>query len=143
MEFRRATDADAPFLAEINRQLIAEEWNGGGMSLEGLESRMRRWLEEGDYEALIFSEGGETVAYALVRIDEDSAYIRHFFVLREHRGRRLGSAVMKVLLGEIIPPAHRIVLDVLATNEAGQAFWRSQGFRAYSMEMERLPTPPE
>ena len=68
MEFRYGVESDAPLLADINRQLIEDEWDGGGMSLERLEARMRRWLAEGDYKAVLFLEDGETVAYSLVSI---------------------------------------------------------------------------
>ena len=86
MQYRTARVEDAPQLAEINRQLIEEEWGGGGMSLQRLEDRMRRWLSDGEHRGYLFLEDGETVAYALLAMDEESAYIRHFFVLHEHRG---------------------------------------------------------
>lgn len=139
MEFRYATADDAPFLADVNRQLIQDEWGGGGMSLEGLESRMRRWIREDDYQAVLFQEGRETVAYALVSLDDDSAFIRHFFVLHEHRGRGVGRRAIEVLLRAIIPPTARVTLDVLASNRGGHAFWRSVGFGDYAIRMERLP----
>lgn len=137
MRHREATEADAPLLARINQRLIEDEWGGGGMSLERLEDRMRRWIAEGEYRAIVFEEGDETVAYALVSIDEDSAYIRHFYVLEAHRRRGAGRRALTILLGEIIPPGIRITLDVLASNRAGHAFWRSAGFRDYSVRMER------
>jgi GNAT superfamily N-acetyltransferase len=145
MEFRYAAESDAPFLADINRQLIQDEWDGGGMSLERLEARMRRWLADDEYRAVLFLEDGETVAYSLVSLDEDSAYIRHFFVLHEHRGRGAGRRAIETLLREIIPPGFRVTLDVLASNTTGHAFWRSAGFRDYAIRMERLPSeaPPE
>jgi ribosomal protein S18 acetylase RimI-like enzyme len=138
MEYRYAVEADAPFLAEINRQLIEDEWDGGGMSLEGLEARMRRWLADDDYKALLFQENGATVAYSLISVDEDTSYIRHFFVLHEHRGRGAGRRAMELLLKEIIPPSSRVTLDVLASNEGGRHFWRSVGFRDYAIRLERL-----
>jgi len=143
MDYREAVEADAPLLASINQQLIEDEWGGGGMSLDRLEARVRRWLSEGEYRAVLFQEGGETVAYALVSIDDDddSAYIRHFFVLHAHRGGGVGRRAMATLLREIIPPAARITLDVLASNVGGHQFWRSVGFRDYSIRMERLPAP--
>jgi ribosomal protein S18 acetylase RimI-like enzyme len=141
MEFRYATEDDAPFLAEINRQLIEDEWDGGGMSLERLERRMRRWLAEDDYQAVLFQEKGETAAYALVSLDEDSAYIRHFFVLHGHRRGGIGRRALQTLLSEVIPPTARVTLDVLASNAAGHRFWRSAGFRDYAIRMERLPDP--
>jgi ribosomal protein S18 acetylase RimI-like enzyme len=140
MEFRYAVEADAPLLASINQQLIADEWGGGGMPLERLEARMRRWIEEGEYHAVLFHEDGATVAYSLVSVDEDSAYIRHFFVLHEHRGRGVGRRAMELLLGRIVPPTVRITLDVLASNRVGHDFWRSVGFNDYAIRMERLPT---
>ena len=139
MEIRRADASHAPFLADINRQLIEDEWDGGGMSLERLEERMRRWLADDDYQALLFDEDGATVAYALVSVDDDSAYIRHFFVLHEHRGRGAGRRAVELLLRDVVPPEARVTLDVLARNEAGHAFWRSVGFRDYAIRLERPP----
>ncbi|HEU0012698.1 MAG TPA: GNAT family N-acetyltransferase [Longimicrobium sp.] len=139
MEFRYATEADAPMLADINHQLIQDEWGGGGMSLDRLEARMRRWLADGDYTAVLFLEEGETVAYSLVSMDEDSAFIRHFFVLHAHRRRGAGRRAVELLFREIIPPTFRVTLDVLASNRAGHGFWRSVGFSDYAIRMERLP----
>lgn len=141
MEYRKAVDADVPLLADINRQLIEDEWDGGGMSIERLEARMRRWLEEGDYRAILFIENGQTVAYSLVSVDDedDSAFIRHFFVLREHRGGGVGKRAIALLMAEIIPPSARVTLDVLASNVGGHHFWRSVGFQDYAIRMERLP----
>lgn len=139
MEFRYAVESDAPQLAEINRQLIEDEWGGGGMPLDHLEARMRRWIEGEEYTAVLFTENGATVAYSLVSIDEDSAYIRHFFVLHEHRGRGHGRRAMAALLEHIIPAGLRITLDVLASNTVGHAFWQSVGFTDYAIRMERVP----
>ena len=139
MEFRYAGEDDAPFLAEINRQLIRDEWDGGGMSLPRLEARMRRWLADDEYRAVLFQEDDQTVAYSLVSLDEDSAYIRHFFVLHEQRGRGVGRRAVQTLLREIIPPGTRTTLDVLASNHTGHGFWRSAGFRDYAVRMEHVP----
>lgn len=141
MDYRDAVEADAPLLAGINQQLIEDEWGGGGMSLDRLEARVRRWLSEGEYRALLFHERAETVAYALVSIDDDddSAYIRHFFVFHAHRGGGVGRRAMATLLRDIIPPTARITLDVLASNRGGHQFWRSVGFRDYAIRMERVP----
>lgn len=139
MQYRRAVGDDAPRLAEINRQLIEDEWGGGGMSLERLEARMRRWIDGDEYRALLFEEGGETVAYALVSMDEDSAYIRHFYVLPAHRGTGAGRRALERILGEVVPPTARVTLDVLASNRAGHRFWRAMGFADYAVRMERRP----
>ncbi len=138
MEYRAAVEADVPLLAEINRQLIEDEW-GDVVPRKRLEARMRRWLAEGDYRALLFQERGATVAYALLSIDEDSAYIRHFFVLREHRRGGTGRRAVETLFRDIIPPTARVTLDVLASNRGGHRFWRSVGFSDYAIRMERRP----
>jgi GNAT superfamily N-acetyltransferase len=140
MEYRRAVEADAPLLADINRRLIEDEWGGGGMSQDRLEDRMRRWLAEDEYQAILFLQGDATVAYALVSVDEDSAYVRHFFVLPEHRGGGMGRRAVETLFREIIPPTVRVTLDVLASNRGGHQFWRSVGFSDYAIRMERLPS---
>jgi ribosomal protein S18 acetylase RimI-like enzyme len=140
MQYRRATEADAPLIAEINRQLIDAEWGGGGMSLERLEARARDWITEGEYHAILFlADGGDTAAYALFTADEESAYIRHFYVMPAHRGDGVGSRCIETLFRDIIAPTARVTLDVLASNGSGCAFWRSVGFRDYSIRMERLP----
>jgi GNAT superfamily N-acetyltransferase len=139
MEIRYAIESDAPFLADINRQLIEDEWDGGGMSLERLEARMRRWIGDDEYRAVLFQEDDTTVAYALVSLDEDSAFIRHFFVLREHRGRGVGRRAIDTLFARVIPAGFRTTLDVLASNQGGHQFWRSAGFSDYAIRMERLP----
>src|SRR5205085_11812842 len=114
--------------ARINRRLIDDEWGGGGMSLDRLEARIRRWLEEGEYQAVLLEADGATVAYALVSVDEDSAYIRHFYVMPEYRRGGVGRRAIDLLLRDVIPPTARVTLDVLASNQAGHRFWRSVGF---------------
>jgi ribosomal protein S18 acetylase RimI-like enzyme len=139
MDIRYASEADAPFLAEINRQLIEDEWGGGGMSLERLEARMLRWIRDDEYRAVLFQEDDGTVAYALVSLDDDSAFIRHFFVLKEHRGRGVGRRAIDTLFERVIPSGFRTTLDVLASNQGGHRFWQSVGFGDYAIRMERLP----
>ena len=142
MKCRKAEEADIPLLARINKQLIEDEWGGGGMPLHRLEARIRRWLEEGEYQAILFEEKDATVAYALVHTDEESAYIRHFFVLPEHRRGGIGRRVVDTLMKDVIPPTARTTLDVLASNRTGHRFWHSVGFTDYAIRMERLPTTP-
>jgi GNAT superfamily N-acetyltransferase len=139
MSHRAAVDADVPMLARFNQQLIEDEWGGGGMSLDRLEERIRRWLADEDYRALLFEEHGETVAYALVSLDEDSAYVRHFYVVEAHRGGGVGRRAVELLLREVVPPTARVTLDVLASNRGGHQFWRSVGFTDYAIRMERTP----
>jgi ribosomal protein S18 acetylase RimI-like enzyme len=140
MEIREAVEADAPMLAQFNQQLIQDEWGGGTMSLEQLESRMRRRINDDEYRAVLFHERGNDVAYALVTSDDESAFIHHFYVLPEYRSGGIGREAMEILFRDVVPPTARVTLDVLANNESGRAFWRNVGFNDYSVRMERLPT---
>ena len=142
MRYRAAGEADVPMLARFNQQLIEDEWGGGGMSLERLEARIRRWLSDDDYRAVLFEEDGATVAYALVSVEDDSAYVRHFYVVDAHRGSGVGRRAIELLLREIVPPTARVTLDVLASNRGGYQFWRSVGFSDYAIRMERQPATP-
>lgn len=142
MRYRKAEQADVPMLAAINQRLIDDEWGGGGMSRARLEERIHGWIEDDAYRALLFSEDGSDVAYALVSVDGESAYIRHFFVMDEHRGGGAGRRALDLLIRDIIPPATRVTLDVLASNTGGHAFWRSVGFTDYAIRMERVLQRP-
>jgi GNAT superfamily N-acetyltransferase len=136
MEYRRATEADAPLLAEMNRQLIEDEGHSNPMSVAQLAQRMGSWLK-GEYRGILFEEAGEAAAYVIYRRDPDLIHLRHFFVARAYRRRGIGREAMRILLEEIWPRDCRIIVEVLAHNAAGHAFWRAMGFADYSITMER------
>ena len=100
---------------------------------------MRRWLS-GQYKATLFALGEEIVAYALWREQPDVIQLRHFFVIRGFRRLGLGRQAMRMLVEEIWSPGKRVRVEVLVTNAAGVAFWRSVGFRDYALTLEREPT---
>ncbi|MGH2616523.1 MAG: GNAT family N-acetyltransferase [Thermomicrobiales bacterium] len=132
---RQATVADSALLAELNKQLIDDEGHRNPMTLPELESRMRGWLA-GDYTATIFERDGRVIAYALWRHEPDDIYLRQFFVARAHRREGIGRQAMRLLTDEVWPRGMRVRVEVLVENGAGLAFWRSVGFRDYSMSLE-------
>lgn len=134
---RRAQAHDLPRLAAINAELIANEWDGVSRSLSFLESRLTRWIDDPEYLALVFESGGEFAGYVLVRVYPDEAYIRHFYVSPAMRGTGVGKSMLRILFDEHLAAGIRVSLDVLSTNVSGVAFWRSSGFRDYSVMMER------
>src|SRR6478735_7182669 len=89
MEYRRATVADAPALASMNWQLIRDEGHRNPMTVPELATRMSGWLG-GEYEAVVFEEGGQPAGYALYRRDPEFVYLRQFYVRRECRRRGIG-----------------------------------------------------
>jgi ribosomal protein S18 acetylase RimI-like enzyme len=134
---RQAEMADVPRLARINQELIRHEWDGVNKEFRYLEKRLEQWIGDPSYSATIFERGGRVVAYALIRLFNDESYIRHFYVEPEMRRAGIGKAVCKKLLEDVLPTGMRVSLHVLAVNSEGAEFWRSMGFRDYSIEMER------
>ena len=145
VELRRATLADAPLLATMNRQLIEDERSRNPMSHAELAARMRGWLA-GDWTAVLIVRADTVVGYALYQERRDpyfparrTVYLRQLFVGREQRGRGIGRAALAILLREWFPADVTVEIDVLATNPAGQRFWRSVGFAPYATTYHRPP----
>jgi predicted acetyltransferase len=133
--YRRATLADAPYLAELNWQLIRDEGHRNPMTPAELRQRMRGWLED-EYEAVLFKMGQEVVAYALYRREDDHIYLRQFFVHRHYRRQGLGRRAIELLKSEIWPATRPIRVEVLVANQPAREFWQAVGFAAYSLVLE-------
>lgn len=135
LEIRIATIEDAPQLAEMNYALIEDEGHRDRRSLDQLVERMRNWLA-GEYVATLFVVHGRGVGYALYRREDEWTYLRQFFVKDEFRRQGIGRQAIQELLSKQWRDTSRIRLDVLTTNPAAHAFWRSVGFLDYCMTME-------
>ena len=136
---RTASLTDCPLLAKMNYALIHAEKHHSSMTVAQLAERMRGWLANQDYTAIIFERDSEPLAYALYRTDHDgSIYIRQFFVTQEHRRQGIGTASFKLLTRHIFQPGAQVGLEVLAENQAGRSFWTAVGFRSYSITMQRV-----
>lgn len=138
MNFRRATSDDCPRLAELNHQLIRDEGHRNKMTVPELEQRMRGWLQS-EYDAIIFEEGGQLVAYALYREEPEEIYLRQLFVARNRRRQGIGRAAVEILRSQIWPKNKRLTVEVLVRNAAAVAFWRAVGYQDYSLTLEILP----
>ena len=125
-------------LAELNHQLIRDEGHRNRMSVGELEQRMRDWLAT-EYTAVLFEDGGETVAYGLYREEAGGIYLRQLFVARNRRRQGIGREAMEILRSKIWPKDKRLTVEVLVENTAGVAFWRAVGYRDYSLTLEILP----
>lgn len=141
MEYRQATAADAPALAEMNWQLIRDEGHRNPMTVAELAARMAGWLGR-EYEAVLFEEAGSPVGYALYRREPEYVYLRHLFVRRDCRRRGVGRAAVGWLRRQTWP-GRRVRVDVLVGNAAGVAFWRALGFADYCLTLELEPDPTE
>lgn len=138
MESHEAGSSDLDLLAEWNRQLIQDEGHRNRMSVSELRERMRQWLC-GEYRAIIFTVDAEPLAYALYKENESEIYLRQFFVRRDRRREGIGRAAISWLRSEIWPTHKRMLVEVLAANPDGTAFWRAVGYRDYCITLEIMP----
>jgi GNAT superfamily N-acetyltransferase len=133
--FRCAAPGDAPLLARMNGQLIHDEGHRNRLTPAELEQRMAGWLA-GEYQAVIFESGADTLGYALYRHEVDHVYLRQFFVRRDYRRQGVGRSAIEWLMRTVWSDAPRVRLDVLVTNTEGRAFWKGVGFEEYCVTME-------
>ena len=146
LTFRPATRDDCPKLAELNHQLIRDEGHPNPMTLPDLEQRLRNWLA-GEYQAVIYEQAGEVVAYALYREQPTEIYLRQLFVVRHHRREGVGRRAVEILHTQIWPKTKRLTVEVLSANHPGVAFWRQVGYKdcgrtANCLLLEIVPDSP-
>ncbi len=140
MNYRRATEADCPLLAELNHQLIRDEGHRNRMTVAELERRMRGWIA-GEYTAILFEENGAVAAYALYAERADEVCCRQFCVARDRRRQGVGRRAFQILRSKFWPRDKRLTIEVLIQNAAALAFWRSVGFADYCLTLEIPPDP--
>ena len=138
MNYRLATTDDYPLLAELNHQLIRDQGHRNPMDVVQLEERMRGWLGSGEYRAYIFEDGGEVVAYALVRESDDEVHLRQLFVVRHRRREGIGRRAVRALFA-LWPRDKRWTVSVLVKNAPAVAFWRAMGYVDYDLTLEIQP----
>jgi ribosomal protein S18 acetylase RimI-like enzyme len=132
----RAKNTDVDLLAQLNRQLDEDEPHPYPLPLPALTERMKRWIGTGEYDVLLFRNGDQLIGYAVWRAEELGSYLRHFFICRDRRGQGWGRAAVQLLCRDVFPKDRPLNLDVATGNKAGLAFWRSIGFRDFSIGME-------
>src|ERR1051326_8868402 len=132
MIFRNAGANDGALLAQLNHQLIRDEGHRNPMTIPQLEQRMRGFIQ-GEYQAIMFEEDGEVVAYALYREGEDEVYLRQLFVVRHRRRRGIGRRAVEILQSQVWPKTKRLTVEVLIANTGAVAFWRALGYVDYAL----------
>ncbi len=138
LQHRVATASDCGLLGKLNHQLIRDEGHSNPMSAAELAERMRRWLAA-DYLAVIFEMDGNVVAYSLSRERPDHVYLRQLFVAGDRRRQGIGRRAVEILRAQVWPTTKRLTVEVLVENDAAVAFWRSVGYRDYTLTLEIPP----
>ena len=135
LEYRFAKQEDVVLLAQMNQQLIRDEGHRNKMTLDELQERMAGWLE-GKYTAVIFSNEGNDIGYALYRKDPDWIYLRQLFVKAELRRKGIGRQAISWLRENAWKDAEIIRVEALVNNPDGISFWRAVGFKDYCITLE-------
>jgi GNAT superfamily N-acetyltransferase len=142
LSIRPATSLDLPVLAAMNKALIEDEGSRNPMTLFELERRMEMWLR-GEWNVDLLLDGAETVGYGIYQLQRDEydgtavVFVRQYYIVRERRREGLGRALFEMLAQERFPAEGAMVLDVLAHNSGGRAFWDALGFEPYAYTMKR------
>lgn len=108
------------------------------MSVSHLRVRMRDWIQS-EYTAVIFEKEQEPVAYALYREGDSEVYLRQLFVRRDCRRQGIGREAVTILRSKLWPLGKRYTVEVLTANSPAVEFWRSLGYRDYSLMLEITP----
>ena len=138
MNHRPANDSDLDLLAIWNKQLIEDEGHDNSMTVAQLRERMSDWLQ-GDYQVVVFSKTSTPSAYAVFQDRNDHFYLRQFFVDRAQRRSGIGKEALAILKNCILPGSKSVMVEAIAWNQGGLAFWEASGFipRYIGMELKR------
>ena len=138
MNVRPVKQSELSTVAQMNIHLQQDEGSNVLTHAEAL-ARLTLWLA-GTYRCVVFTQSSEVVGYALFRpMDPNTeghpggVYVRPFFIVPKLRGRGWGWRAFELMLSDVLPSGCYVVLEALATNPAGQAFWRALGFTEYSI----------
>lgn len=135
LQFRFANQADVPWLARMNKQLIRDENHRNKMAVPELEQRMADFLRA-DYSAVIVTCARHDIGYALYRPDEYGIYLRQLFIKSDMRRKGIGRRVIEWLKNNPWKGCKRIRTDVLVGNPSAIDFWKAVGFADYCITME-------
>jgi ribosomal protein S18 acetylase RimI-like enzyme len=130
----KCTYEDLPLLAEMNKQLFEDENNDNIPTIDILQERLKKALEEGSI-AYLFVVKGKTVGYALIKTNVIPYYLSHFYICREVRRNHLGTVAFNSLMDVL--NCDTIDLDVFCWNIRGQEFWKSLGFEERCIIMRK------
>jgi len=140
LTFRRATDADIPFLLELRRRTMSEHLRSSG--IEPSESERReRVLVSFDSAEVILLAGVPVGLLKVVRNPGDWALVQ-IQIVPEKQGRGFGSTIIGKLLADAVQARVPVKLSVLRTNPARKLYQRlgfrivAQNDHAYDMECD-------
>jgi len=122
----KADISNLELLHRMNRELMEDERYDRPPTDEVLVKRWNDFLTLGRYGTFLFKSGSDVIGYAVVHLDDDPLYLRHFYICREHRRAGWGTVCFNALLDKL--NTKKIDIEVMSWNKRGMGFWRSLGF---------------
>jgi len=132
---RRATQVDAPALAEIERRCFTDPWSPAGI---------QEMIQYETAIALLVEMGGVTTGYLMARISGEEGEILNLAVLPEHRRRGIAGELLEQGLAALTAAGVReAYLEVRESNHAAIALYGAKGFRSVGMRPHYYRSPVE
>lgn len=119
-----------------------------GISLREADSReaTARYLDRNPGHSFVARLDGEVIGCAFCGHDGRRGYLQHVLVAPAHRRQGVGRELVKRCLDRLEAIGiYKTHLDVFATNETGQAYWRHLGWQTRAdtarFSYNRSPNP--
>jgi aminoglycoside 6'-N-acetyltransferase len=127
---RPATADDADMLVEWHRDPdVSRFWDEKVFTHEEMIARLAR----PHVDPYIVESEGAPIGYIQAWFDSEDETGIDMFLLPGHRGRGLGPAAARTLVGHLLTSGRpRVTVDPYASNEAAVRSWRRAGFKPVS-----------
>ena len=107
--------------------------NMGFNNLDDSREGIAKYLRRNPATSFVAIEDGAAVGVILAGHDGRRGFIHHMAVAEDHRRQGLAARLLGCALAALKAEGiHKVALLVFNYNEAGNAFWESQGFTARS-----------
>jgi GNAT superfamily N-acetyltransferase len=115
------------------------------MTIQDMEDRFRRFVDEEGWSVDLFLLDSEVVGYATHRrepepsaVNAERVFLRQFYIARHYRRHGLGQAAFDALTAARFKPGDRVILEAIENNPGGRVFWLRVGFTPYSAILEHF-----
>jgi ribosomal protein S18 acetylase RimI-like enzyme len=121
LDFRRATEEDAPAISAI----LAQDFNGDAAQLQ---QNIARNMQSSIYQYYIATLDREPIGTLNVQNLGGDAYIYGFVVRPDQRGRGYGKEILALAIADIVKRPQPVFLEVETENDPAFGLYRSFGF---------------
>ena len=105
--------------------------NMGFNNLDDSRDGIEKYLNRNPGLSYVAIDGDRVVGIILAGHDGRRGFIHHMAVAEDHRGHKIATRLLEKALAALKAEGiHKVALLVFNRNEAGNAFWESQGFTA-------------